>query len=207
VVAARIGAEHRDAPIVGFGITDELDVQAPYAFATRELEVEGSLDVDVGYAVIRGALGGKLEAVARVRSGYDLLESSARPLMIGVHVQYNVTDWLAVISGAPGTQQLRISLADDAEMARPIDVGLPLGIGVQPTGELYVQLDTKLVQLDLDDSANTVLLDDATPLTLTAVYNVLHALDVQVGIGADLSNQPGDSLTFLVGARFYAGRL
>jgi len=194
------------APIVGYGITDKLELQVPYAFAARDLEARGSLGVDVGYAVIRGALGGKLEAIARVRGGYTLLDEAATPLMLGLHVQYNVTPWLAIISGTPGTQQLRISLEEDAEMQAPIDIGLPLGIGVQATNELYLQLDTKLVQLDLHESANVVFGRDATPVTLTAVYNVIPALDLQAAIGTDL-NQASDALTLLVGARYYAGKL
>jgi hypothetical protein len=195
------------APILGYGITDKLEVQVPYAFPTREFEAKGSLDVDVGYAVLRGALGGKLEAIARVRGGYNLLDETARPLMIGMHLQYSLTDRIALISGTPGTQQLRISLSEDADMLKPVDLGIPFGIGFQVTDLLYTQLDTKLAQFDLGDSANSVIIRDATPVTLTVVYNVLHALDVQAAIGTDLSNEPGDALTFLVGARFYAGQL
>jgi hypothetical protein len=212
MIGADAGGNHdlsamTGAPIGGYGITDELEVQVPYAFATRELEARGSLDVDVGYAVLRGALGGKLELVARVRGGYHLLDEAARPLMLGVHAQYNITDKLAVISGVPGTQQLRISLAEDAEMATPIDLGLPLGVGVQPLPELYLQIDTKLAQLALSESEHLVIFRDIIPVTVTAVYNVINALDVQAAIGTDVMNAPGDSLTFLVGARFYAGQL
>ena len=195
------------APIVGFGFTDKLEVQVPYTFATRELEARGSLGVDVGYVIVRGAVDGKLEAIARVRGGYNMLDSAATPLMIGAHVQYNVTPWLAVISGIPGAQQLRISLAEDAAMAKPVDIGLPIGVGVQPTPELYLQLDTKLVQLDISDSANALIGKDMTPVALTVIYNVINALDVQAAIGTDLTNSPGDALTFLVGARYYAGQL
>ena len=195
------------APIVGYGITDKLELQVPYAFATRDFEAKGQLDLDVGYAVLRGALGGKLEAIARIRGGYDLLASHSRPLLIGLHAQYNVTDKLAIISGVPGSQQLRISLAKDAAMARPVDFTLPLGIGLQATGALYLQLDTKLAQLEISESANTLIFRDATPVALTAVYNVVNAVDVQIAVGTDLSNAPGDALTFLVGARYYAGRL
>jgi hypothetical protein len=195
------------APILGYGITDKLEVQVPYSFATRELEARGSVGVDVGYVIVRGALDGKLEAIARVRGGYNSLDSVATPLMLGVHAQYNVTPKIAIISGVPGTQQIRISLADDANMAKPADISLPLGIGVQPTDELYLQLDTKLVQLNLSDSANAVIGKDMTPVALTVVYNVINALDVQAALGTDLSNSPGDALSFLVGARYYAGQL
>ena len=195
------------APIVGYGFTDDLEVQIPYTFATKEFELKGSLNVDLGYKLLRGAVDGKLEAIARARTGYNMLTETANPLMLGVHVQYNVTDTLAIISGTPGSQQLRISLADDGTMTKPVDLSLPLSIGYQATGEVYLQVDTKLFQLDLHDSANVVFGADATPVALTVVYNVLPALDVQAAVATDLSNAPGDSLSLLVGARYYAGKL
>jgi hypothetical protein len=195
------------APIVGYGITDDLEIQVPYAFSTKDFEIKGSLNADVGYKLLRGAVDGKLEAIARVRGGYDVRAEAANPLMLGIHTQYNFTDTLAVISGTPGSQQLRISLADDATMKKPIDLSLPIGVGYQATGELYLQLDTRLVQLDLSDSATTVIGADVTPVALTIVYNVLPALDVQGAIATDLSNSPGDALSFLIGARYYAGAL
>jgi hypothetical protein len=48
---------------------------------------------------------------------------------------------------------------------------------------------------------------DTTPVALTAVYNVMNRLDVLATIGTDLTNEPGDAVTFLVGARYYAGEL
>jgi hypothetical protein len=195
------------APILGYGITDKLEVQVPYTFTTKEFEGRGSLGLDVGYVIARGALDGKFEAIARVRGGYNTLDSVALPLMLGVHAQYNITPKIAIISGYAGTQQIRISLEEDADMATPVDISLPIGIGVQPTDEFYLQLDTKLAQINLSDSANAIIGADATPVLLTAVYNVIPALDVQAAIGTDLSNSPGDALSFLIGARYYAGQL
>lgn len=195
------------APIVGYGITDDLELQVPYTFATKEFELKGSVNVDVGYKLLRGAVDGKLEAIARARAGYNMLSETANPLMLGVHVQYNITDTLAVISGTPGTQQLRISLDDGGTMVKPIDLSLPVAIGYQATGELYLQVDTRLLQLDLSDSANVVIGKDATPAALTVVYNVVPGLDIQAAIATDLSNAPGDNLSLLVGARYYAGKL
>ena len=82
-------------------------------------------------------------------------------------------------------------------MLKPIDLSLPLSIGYQATGEVYFQLDTKLFQVDLKDSANVVIGSDATPVALTVVYNALPALDVQAAVATDLSNSPGDNLSFL----------
>jgi hypothetical protein len=193
------------APIVGYGLTDDLEVQVPYAFSARDFEIKGTLNADLGYKLLRGAADGKLEAIARIRGGYDLVAETATPLMIGVHVQYNLTDTLAIISGTPGSQQLRIALDDGGTGARPIDLSLPVGLGWQATGQLYFQLDTRLVQLALHDASTVVLGADATPVALTAVYNVLPALDVQAVIATDLSNTPGDAVSFLLGARYYAG--
>jgi hypothetical protein len=67
--------------------------------------------------------------------------------------------------------------------------------------------DTKLAQLDISDSVNAVIFADTTPVALTAVYNVMNRLDVLATIGTDLTNEPGDAVTFLVGARYYAGEL
>ena len=197
------------APILGYGITDDLEIQVPYAFATREFEAKGSLNFDIGYKVLRGAVDGKLEVIARARSGYNFLSKSANPLMIGLHAQYNITDNLAVISGFPSTQQLSIALSDGGVMGapKPIDFSVPLSVGYQATPLLYFQLDTKLARLNLSNSSNAFIGADTTPVALTAVYNVLHALDIQAAIGTDLSNKPGDALSFLVGARYYAGQL
>lgn len=207
VVADRDFDTLRGAPIAGYGFTDAVELLLVYSFAAKEFEAKGSIDADAGVKLLRGAAGGKLEVIARARGGYNALTETANPLLIGVHAQYNITDTLAIISGVPGAQQLRISLEDDATMTRPIDLSLPIGVGVQPTPELYFQLDTKLVQLDLDDSATTYIGADTTPVTLTAVYNAIPALDLQAAVSTDLSNSPDEAVSFLLGARYYAGRL
>jgi hypothetical protein len=197
------------APIIGYGITDDLEIQVPYAFSTREFEAKGSLNFDVGYKLLRGALDGKLEVIARARAGYNFLSKAATPLMLGVHAQYNITDKLAVISGFPSTQQVSIALSDGGVMdgPKPIDLSVPLSVGYQATPLLYFQLDTKLARFNISDSSNAFIGSDTTPVALTAVYNVLHAIDVQAAIATDLSNTPGDTLSFLIGARYYAGSL
>lgn len=211
-VGADAGGNHdfsamTGAPIAGYGITDKLEVQVPYAFATRDFEARGTVGLDVGYAVIRGALDGKLEAVARVRTGYDTLAVDPMPLQLGLHTQYNVTPWLALVSGVPGAQQLRVSLAENADGLRPIDLAFPIGVGIQAAETIFFQVDTRVAQVNLKDSENVLFGKDALPALLTVVWNALPALDVQAAIGTDFKNAPGDALTFLIGARYYAGEL
>jgi hypothetical protein len=197
------------APVLGFGITDDLEIQIPYAFATKDFEAKGSLNFDVGYKLLRGAMDGKLEVIARARTGYDFLNKSANPLMLGVHVQYNITDNFAVISGFPSTQQLSIALDDGGVMGapKPVTFNVPVSFGYQVHPLVYLQLDTKLAQFKISDADNAFIFADTTPVALTVVYNVLHAVDVQAAIGTDLSNDPGNTVAFLVGARYYAGKL
>lgn len=187
-------------PIVGVGITDNLEVQVPYAFAARELDPRGSLSIDVGYKLVRGAVDGKLEIIARARAGYSLLDDDTMPYALGVHLQYNVLPWLAVITGAPGTEQLRFD-------SPSIDLSLPLAIGVQVSPVVYLQVDTKVAQIALHDADSMMFAADTSPVALTAVWNAWHALDVQAAIGTDLTTGAGDAMWFLVGARYYAGTL
>ena len=191
------------APMAAYGFTDKAELQVGYAFATNAFEAKGTLAADLGYAVIRGALDGKLEAIARVRAGYDVLGNAATPVMLGVHVQYNVLPWLALISGTPGNQQIAVSVAGDE---KPMFLQLPVAIGVQPFELLYLQLDTKLGRVGVHDSMHALIGRDETPLSLTIVYNVLAELDLQATIGADM-NAVGESFSMLLGVRYYAGDL
>ena len=193
--------------IVAYGFTDAFEVQVPYGFSTKEFDAKGSVAVDAGYMLVRGVVDGKLEAVARVRGGYNAHDEVATPVMAGVHLQYSLTPDIGLISGYAGTQQLRISVAEDAAMTKPIDFSLPFAVGYQATPVLYLQVDTKLATINIHDSANTLIGKDTTPAALTVVYNVINAVDVQAALATDLSNSPGDALSFLVGARYYAGKL
>jgi hypothetical protein len=191
--------------VAGYGINDKLEATLYYAFALKEFEAKGNLDVNVGYAVVRGAMGGKLEAIARVQAGYSPLAEGMRPLAAGVQVQYNVSDKLCLIT--PGGQ-FQMALEEDAAMAKPITFGLPVAVGFQATPEAYVQLDTQLATFKIADSANAFIFADTTPLKVTAIYNVMPAVDVSAAVGLDVTppaGGAGDTLAFLLGVRYYGG--
>jgi hypothetical protein len=205
----------------GYGVTDDLEVTAFYAFGKlgedADFEVKGSLDVDLGYKLLRGAAGGKLEAIARARVGYNVLAEDLNPLRLGVQAQYNVTDQLAVLTPGP---HISIALAETGggmgvDGTREVFFQLPVAVGYQATPELYVQLDTILAKLKIADSNNAFIFADSTPLAVTATYNAIPALDAIASIGINLTPPEamgvdvalGDTLTFLVGARYYIGQL
>jgi hypothetical protein len=194
------------APIVGYGITDDFEIQVPYTFTLKEFEAKGLLNVELGYKILRGAAGGKLEMIARARPGYDFFGETFAPVLLGLHVQYNATPQFAIISGIPGTEQLKITVDAASGAPKPIELGVPLGLGFQATPELYFELDTKIATINISDSKSTSL-GDFAPVAVTAVFNAIPALDVQAQVFTDLANKPDKTLGFLVGFRYYAGTL
>lgn len=188
----------------GYGISDDLEINfAHYAFATNAAG-KGSVDAGLGYKILRGAVDGKLEMIARVQTGYSLAAKGLNPLAVGTHVQYNVTPKIALIT--PGGQ-LSVALAGDV---KPITFGLPVSLGFQATPELYLQLDTTLATFSISNSATTFIFADSTPLFAGAYYNVLPALDVNAGFSVNATPATGgvgDTLAVLVGARYYIGQL
>jgi hypothetical protein len=202
--------------VAAYGLSNDFEALLAYGLTLEPGEAKGPLALDLGYKLLRGALGGKFEMIARARGTYNFL-SEVADVKIGLHAQYNATPKLAFISGVPGTEHLKITLATPevlpgVEAPKPIDFTMPFGIGFQATPEFYLQLDTALFTVDSSDSASTVIFDDVTPLSLTAVYNVMPALDVQALIGFTNLTPPegveaADTLNFLLGFRYYAGTL
>ncbi len=187
---------------VGYGITDDFELGfASYSFPTSAAG-EGAIGANLGYKLARGAAGGKMEAIARLSGGYLLaLDGILLPLGLGVQVQYLVNEKIAVVT--PGNQLL-IGL----EEPNPIGFDLPVGAGFQATPELFVALQTSLLSIAIKDAGDsTFIFADRTPIALTATYNVMPALDVHAGISMDLTNEPGDTFSILLGARYYGGKL
>jgi len=205
----------------GYGINDDLELTGFYTFALKEFEIKGIFDADVGYKLLRGAVDGKVEVIGRGRIGYDAAAEGATPLRLGVQAAYTLDPKNPKLVFLTPGQQVVIGLSEDAAMAKPIYFQLPIQIGYQATPELYLQLDTTLLQINISDSANTFIGADTTPIALTATYNAMPALDVIASIGLNLTPpsyvdpismmtvEPGvgDTLAFLLGARYYIGKL
>jgi hypothetical protein len=186
-----------------YGVSDDLEVRGSYGFGLKDFEAKGSLNVGAGYKLLRGAMGGKLEVIARADTGYNFFLEGLNALSLGAQAQYNISDKLAVVT--PGGQ-LSIALEEVAGL-RPVALKIPVGVGYQVTPELYAQLDTTIASIEISDSETTVIFSDTTPVSVTATYNAKPNLDAFVSIGTDLSNEPGDTLTFLVGANYFLGTL
>lgn len=205
----------------GYGVNDDLELTGFYNFALKDFEIKGAFDVDVGYKLLRGAVDGKVEVIGRGRIGYDALAEGATPLRLGVQAAYTLDPKNPKLVFLTPGQQIVIGLSDDAGGAKPVYFQLPIQIGYQATPELYLQLDTTLLQLKISDSSNAFIGADTTPIALTGTYNAMPALDVIASIGLNLTPpsttdpvtmmtiEPGvgDTLVFLLGARYYIGKL
>lgn len=199
----------------GYGITDDLEINfGAYAFPTNDAG-KGSIDLNAGYKLLRGAAGGKLEMIGRVQTGYSLANEGLNPLLLGAHVQYNVTPKIAIIT--PG-QQLSIALDGDN---KAVFFALPVSVGVQIMPKLYAQLDTTLASFKIANSENAFIFGDTTPIAITGFYTPMPNLDVFAGFALNLtppdkvdamtmmtsSVSVSDTFGILVGARYYIGQL
>jgi hypothetical protein len=192
----------------GYGVTDSLEINAVtpnYTFALEDFEIKGALDLGVGYKLLRGAAGGKLEVIARAVAGYDLNASLARPIRLGVHAQYNITPKIAVFTHDIGLGNAGLSIAVDGE-SKPIGLTLPVGVGIQALPELWIEADTAPISMLSISDGDTQLISDVTPLLATAVYNLMAGhLDALGYFGFTDLQQAADTVTFGVGVRYYAG--
>ncbi len=185
----------------GYGVSDVLEANVRYGLALKEFEAKGLLALDVGYSVLKGSSGGKLDVAAHASVGYDLLLEGVSPLQIGGDIRYKINDKLAIIS-----PPYHLTVTLDGEI-KPIFLSIPVGAAYQVNPQLYAQLTTNIGNIEISDYTTAFIFADFLPVNVQAVYNVKPNLDAYVGIGTDLKNEPGDTLTFLIGANYYMGAL
>lgn len=207
---ARLGAAitaNNDFSIIGlglnagYGISDKIDVNVTYGLTLKEFEAKGDLNASLGYSVLTGSAGGKLDVAVRAGTGYNVLGETIDPLVIGGDIRYKINDKLAIISPP---SHLNIALDGDI---KPIYLSLPVGAAYQVSPQLYASLTTNIGNIEIKDAASVFIFADFLPITATGIYNVKPNLDAYVSVFTDLKNEPGDTLAFVVGANYYMGAL
>jgi len=191
---------------VGVGITDEIELNTltpTGAFTIKNPDFAGPWDAGLGVAVVRGALGGRLEVIARAVAGYDFEAHAARAVRLGVQAQFNVADRVAVLVHDTGVMP---GVTFDAFGSQSVSLGLPVGIGVQLHPLVWVEADTNVVTSYSLHAMSQETLADVAPVFGTAVLNVDHgALDVLAYGGATDCYRAASTYFIGVGARYYAG--
>lgn len=185
----------------GYGISDKIDVTVTYGLTLKEFEAKGSLNASLGYSVLTGSAGGKLDVAVRAGTGYSLLGEVINPLVIGGDIRYKISDKLAIISPPS-----HLNIALDGTV-KPIFLSIPVGAAFQASPQLYASLTTNIGNIKIKDYTSAFIFADFLPITATGIFNVKPNLDAYLSIGTDLKNEPGDALTFLVGANYYMGAL
>ena len=196
---------------VGYGVTDDLELNTltpTYTvYTSPKGTAKGPLDLGIGYKLLRGAMDGKLEVIARAVIGYQLELGGFRPLRLGVQVQYNVTPKVAIISHDLANGNAGISIALDGT-PKLVYLTLPVGVAFQATPELWIEADTLLFQSIKISNSDTVSIADATPLLLTGIYNTMDGhLDLLGYAGFSDLQHAGDTFSFGVGFRYYPGKV
>ncbi len=199
---------------LGYGVTDDFEINTltpTYAFpATPDGSIKGPLDAGIGYKLLRGALDGKLEVIARAVIGYDIEAEYFRPLRIGLQAQYNATPKIAILSHDTGLGNAGIGIFVDgpAGVDKPVYLTLPVGVAYQATPELWIEADTSIFSTINISNTTTNSISDVTPLAVTGIYNTLDGhLDLLGYFSFGDLQHAGDTISFGVGFRYYPGKV
>jgi hypothetical protein len=198
-VYANIGSASSVGLGAGYGLTSDLDVHVAYDVGiSPDLSGKRPITIDLGYTFLRS---GALSAAAHVSGGVDLADNSAMPLGLGANVFYKLAPQVALFTGAlAGANQLSIALSGDT---KPIDLAVPVGVGVQLSPQLYVQAQTVLASFGLHDSKTLWIGSDLKFLDATAFVSLSPALDLFGEFSTLDVTSPGDLYAIRAGVRAY----
>lgn len=188
--------------VAAYGITDELEIGVNYTLTLSEFEEKGPLRVGAGYALVRGAVDGKLEVIGRAEFGYDFLGETIGPLVLGPQIQFNLSSQLAIVSPASWLVVTVDSPIDEGPT--PIFLNLPVGVLFQATPQVFLQVDTNLAVIEIADADTGVFGADFVPVTLTAGFTPSPNMDVGVTVFDELK-EAGDTFALGVFFRYYGG--
>lgn len=160
----------------GYGFTPALEARIGYGIGLDPSSGKGPLSLGAAYDLVRTPV---LTAAVDAFGGYDLGAEDPLPLRVGVEAQLKLGAKLAVFT--PG-HQLSFGLAGK----NPIGLHLPVGIGFQPTRQIFVDLQTEIAYLGFKEGGTRVFGADEIPLRVDAFYSITNAIDLGVWLADDL---------------------
>jgi opacity protein-like surface antigen len=176
-----------------YGVNEKLEVGASYAFALKEFEAKGDVQIHAAY----GLVDGNLSAAATLDFGYSLLAEGLDPLALGAEVQFKVNDKLVVYT--PG-QQLLIGL----EEPNAIGLTIPVGIGYQVSPQIFAHVDTNIADIEIKDTGGSAFIGaDRTPLAVGAFFSPSNTMDFGATLGFPNLEDAGDFLYVVGSARLH----
>jgi hypothetical protein len=182
----------------GYGVTSDLDVHVAYGVAVApDTSSSEPLTIDLGYTFLRA---GALTAAAHVAGGF-VVHGHATPLELGANVNYRLADSVAIFTGAgAGGNQLSIALSGDP---KPIELAIPVGVGVQLSPQLYVDAQTLIATFGLHDASTTYIGTDYKFLDARAFVSLSRALDLFAEFSTYDVTSPGDLYAIHAGVRAF----
>jgi len=186
-----------------YGISSRLELAASYTGITLNPSSnwKGALAAGLGFSMIRGAAGGRLDIAPRAGAIYDLTGKTV-VAVASADVRYKLSSrlWLGTPFNVPGLEAT-VKGADvmgTTASATPIVLQVPFAVGYQATSALQLQASTVVASISIKDS-HTTTIADGTPLTIDALYALGNKLDLRVDLGLPDLQHAGDALSLAAG--------
>jgi hypothetical protein len=176
-----------------YGVDDKIEVGAAYFFALKDFEAKGDLGVQAAYNIMEG----NLSVAADVATGYDLVAEGMDNLDLGARIRFRLNDQLAITS--PGGQ---LSIALDGD-PKPITLGLPVGVAMQVSPQLYAFVNTELANISISNSETVVFGSDYIPLSVGAFFSPSNTMDFGAAVGWFDLKESSDFIIGSVSARLH----
>lgn len=191
-----------------YGITDKITAGISYlvdlhddagTFPSDD-RWKGPLDIHGAFNIIHKD---KMSVTAGADFLVNLNNTDDKEIHAGLSAKYMLSPKLAVYTGnpvpiGPAGQHLSISLASNG----PITFGLPVGVALQATPQVFGFVDTTLANLSISNSSNQFIFSDFIPVEVGALFRAAKDLDVGVMFSDDLKNA-GDFYVVGLTARIY----
>jgi hypothetical protein len=208
-----------------YGIDDKLEVGGDYALSLNPGSAKGPLTLHGAYHVVHDA---KLDIaiagafVVHPIDSTDLVTMNTTTttyaaLDLGAWVRYRVAPKVSLFAGLPALPHGSVSLSRLSFALPPqpyqvviglnhkgaIAFGLPAGVGIQATPQIYAFASITLLQLNLSNTQNAFLFRDFIPIALGGFYS-LDKLDLGASFATDGNRKQGANfLSFVLSARSY----
>jgi hypothetical protein len=207
--AGRVSAGNTSATSEGatiaarYGISNQLELAVGYSGITLNpgSNFKGTVAAGLGFNMIHGAMGGRLDVAPRAGIVYGVAGKTAEAVASAdVHYKMSSRLYIGTPTNVPGLGATVKGPSVMGASAKPIAFAVPFAVGFQATPELLLQASTQLASFSIKDSVTTYI-SDSTPLTIDALYGLSNKMDLRVDVGSDLQHA-GDAITVAAGINF-----
>jgi hypothetical protein len=198
---AEVGA----AIAANYGLIDKLSMGASYGFSFKPSEFNGPLLVHTDYSLVDS---GQTQIVARLRFGYDAAASGLAPLVIATDLRHKLDDKKALLIAARFVASLeKVESLDDMMNTieiQPVFIEAPIGFAYQVDEQVYAEITSQLLRLNVSDDKSGIIIADLLPLRVAGLYSLDNKIDIGGALGIDLNPREADTG---VGDTFFVGLL